>query len=302
MEKPTFKAKSETSGKGKQVLPMDALTIDVEDWFHILDTPAMPDHEHWDSLESRVEQNMEKILDLLNGQNVRATFFWLGWIAERHPGLLRRCMQEGHEIACHGYGHVLAYQVGPKRFQEDIHRGKMVLEAITGKAVTGFRAPGFGITDRSSWAFDEICKAGYTYDSSVFPLSHGHGGIQNSQLGCYTIKTSAGELIEFPMSAVEILGQRISMFGGGYLRLFPWTLIRWGIDKVHKDGHPVIIYVHPREVDPNHPRLPLSLFRRFKCYVGLNSTYTKLVCLSQKLNLSTMTELVDRFLIRTRAA
>jgi polysaccharide deacetylase family protein (PEP-CTERM system associated) len=294
MGKPTAVSNSTNPRNGNSAHPIGALTVDVEDWYHILDTPAAPSVEQWGSLESRVEQNMERLLDLLRGQNVRATLFWLGWVAERHRDLLRKCVQEGHEIASHGYAHVLAHQAGPKNFREDIRRGKMVLEDIIGHAVKGFRAPGFSIMDDTLWAFDEIREAGYTYDSSVFPLSHGHGGMQNSPLGCYTIKTTAGDLIEFPMSAVEILGQRINMFGGGYLRLFPWTLIRWGIGKVHNAGHPVIVYVHPREIDPNHPRLPLSLVRRFKSYVGLKSTYTKLVCLCQELEFCTMTDLAER--------
>ncbi len=280
--------------------PVGVFTVDVEDWFHILDTPAAPDIAQWDSLESRIEQNMGKILELLQEQGVRATFFWLGWVAERHPDLLKRCVQAGHEIASHGYAHVLAYQAGSKNFREDIRRGKQILEDITGQAVNGFRAPGFGIKDDTTWAFDEICEAGYKYDSSVFPLSHGHGGLQQSRLGCYLIETEAGNLIEVPMSAVEILGKRVNMFGGGYLRLFPWVLIRWGIGRLHDAGHPVIVYIHPREVDPHHPRLPLSAVRRFKSYVGLKSTVPKLVWVCEKLELRTMRELVDEHLVSSQ--
>lgn len=287
-----IKERNQVEGKDNN-RPIGAFTIDVEDWFHILDTPAAPGIEKWNSLESRVEQNVNRILGLLREQDVRATFFWLGWVAERHCDLLKKCVEEGHEIASHGYAHVLAHQVGQKIFREDIRRGKMTLEDIIGKAVKGFRAPGFGITNDTTWAFNEICEAGYTYDSSVFPLSHGHGGLRQSRLGCYVIETEAGNLVEIPMSAVEILGQRINMFGGGYLRLFPWVFIRWGIERLHDAGHPVIIYIHPREVDPGHPRLPLTPIRRFKSYVGLKTTASKLTSICKQLELYTMTRLVD---------
>jgi len=268
-----------------------AITIDVEDWFHILDTPTAPKLEQWGTLESRVEQNMEIILSLLRSNGVRATFFWLGWVAERNRNLLKRCADEGHEIASHGYAHVLAYQVGRKVFSDDIRHGKAVLEDITGKEVKGFRAAGFGIKDDTTWAFDEICAAGYSYDSSVFPSSRGHGGMQSSPIGCHIMNTEMGQLAELPMSVIEILGRRVSLFGGGYLRIAPLRLIRWGIGKVHKAGNPLIIYFHPREVDPDHPRLPLGLFRGFKSYVGLKSTLPKISWACSELKLSTMNEL-----------
>src|SRR3989344_1710933 len=147
MAKPAAVSNSAKPGNGNSTHPVGALTVDVEDWFHILDTPAAPGFEQWGLLESRVEQNMERILGLLSEQNVHATFFWLGWVAEKHPDLLRRCAREGHEIASHGYAHVLAHQVGPRSFRDDIRRGKSALEDITGHAVKGFRAPGFGIMD-----------------------------------------------------------------------------------------------------------------------------------------------------------
>jgi len=269
----------------------NAFTVDVEDWYHILDTPKAPEFSQWDQLESRVERNMDIILSLLKDKGVPATFFWLGWVAERHKDLVRRCVDDGHEVASHGYAHVLAYQVGHEKFREDIRHGKRVLEDIIGRQVVGFRAPGFGIKDNTAWAFDDICAAGYQYDSSVFPSSRGHGGMRQAPVGCYVMDTAEGPLIELSMSVVEMFNRRFSFFGGGYLRLFPLPLIRWGIEKVHSAGHPLIIYIHPREVDPDHPRLPLSLVRRCKSYIGLKSTLPKVDWLCRELQLCTMSEL-----------
>lgn len=288
----------------KQIVPPEipfsmanynSLTIDVEDWFHILDSPAAPSIEQWAKLESRIEDNVEKMLAMLDSFSVKSTFFWLGWAAERHKSLVRRCYEAGHEIASHGYGHVLAYEVGKENFKNDIERGKKILEDIIGTQVLGFRAAGFGIKDNTKWAFDMIKEAGFQYDSSIFPSTRGHGGMPDSQLGPYTVDTENGPLIEVPMSAVEVMGKRLNLFGGGYLRVAPQWLIQWGIKKLHKAGHPLIVYVHPREIDPDHPRLPLSLIRRFKCYVNLKSTMPKLQWLCQEYKFCTMHELVAEF-------
>ncbi len=270
------------------------LSIDVEDWFHILDSPATPRIDAWATLESRVAANMERLLDLLERTRVRATLFWLGWIAERYKNLVRRCMQDGHEIASHGYGHVLAYEVGRDAFREDLARASGILGDITGEAPRGFRAAGFGITDEAEWAFDVIRGVGHDYDSSVFPTARGHGGMARAPLIPHVVETQAGPLVECPLSAVEVAGRRLALFGGGYLRLAPQWLIRWGIDRLWAAGQPLIIYVHPREVDPDHPRLPLSLKRRFKSYVNLKSTLPKLDWLCSEYTFCTMGELASR--------
>ena len=267
------------------------LTIDVEDWFHILDSSAVPSIERWSSLESRIERNLEEMLTLLDSFSVKATFFWLGWAAKRHKSLVRKCHNAGHEIASHGYGHVLAYEVGKDAFQKDIKHAKSILEDITSETIRGFRAPGFGVTEETPWAFEVIRDAGHQYDSSIFPGNRGHGGIVNSPLGPYFIETKSGPLLEIPMSAVEILRRRINLFGGGYLRLATKKMIRWGIEKLQEAGQPLIVYVHPREIDPDHPRLPLSLRRRFKCYVNLKSTMDKLKWLCLNYSFCTMHEL-----------
>lgn len=271
----------------------NVISIDVEEWFHILDSPVVPSLHEWGTLEQRINSSMELLLDLFRSQGIRVTFFWLGWSAERHQQLVKKCQQEGHEIASHGYAHLLAYKVGRKKFREDIIKAKKLLEDITGEPVRGFRAPGFGIKDNTRWAFDIIKEAGYEYDSSVFPSSRGHGGLLQSPLEPHMIYTKAGPLVELGMSMIEVMGRRISFFGGGYLRLAPAFLIQWGIRKLHAAGRPLIVYVHPREVDLDHPRLPLSLLRRFKSYVNLNKTMPKLELLCNSYSYMTMTELAD---------
>jgi polysaccharide deacetylase family protein (PEP-CTERM system associated) len=278
-----------------KTLQSNAFTVDVEDWFHILDTDVVPNIEQWHLLESRIERNIQKLLGLLDAFSVKATFFWLGWVAERHKSLVRKCQSAGHEIASHGYAHVLAYKVGEKAFRQDIYRAKDILEDITGEPIIGFRAPGFGITKESVWAFEVIKESGYQYDSSVFPASRRHGGISDSLLGPYFIETRSGHLLEIPTSAIEMLGRRLSIFGGGYLRLANKQMIRWGINKLQASGQPLIVYIHPREIDPDHPRLPLTLRRRFKCYVHLNSVSSKLEWLCRNYPFCSMLEMIEKY-------
>lgn len=280
--------------------PAATMTVDVEDWFHILDSPAAPDIQQWDALESRVERNVDRLLEVFDGSGTRATFFWLGWMAQRHKNLLRRCQQAGHEIASHGYAHVLAYQVGPERFGQDVVRAKGIIEDITGQPAAGFRAAGFGITDETEWALDVIRRAGHRYDSSLFPAPRGHGGLPEGAPRPHMVQTGAGSLVECPASVVRLLGRRVSLFGGGYLRLAPRRLIRWGIDRLRTNCRPLIVYIHPREVDPHHRRLPLGLKRRFKCYVNLRTTLGKLQWLCREVRFGPMCELVDHVVAHER--
>ena len=273
-------------------LDKNIFTIDVEDWFHILENTAVPPIDQWDRLESRIEKNVNKLLELLNKYGVKATFFWLGWVAERNKKLVERCKKEGHEIASHGYTHFLFNETEKEDFKKDILHSKELLEDIVGAPVLGFRAPGFSITERTRWAFGVIKEAGYEYDSSIFPVQHGHGGIPGSELVPYTIQTQYGPLIEFPMSVIEMAGKKFSVFGGGYLRLSPLWLIKWGIRHLEKNNRPLVLYIHPREIDPHHRRLPLGFKRNFKCYVNLHTTLKKIEWLSQHNKFITMEDYV----------
>jgi polysaccharide deacetylase family protein (PEP-CTERM system associated) len=252
------------------------VTIDVEDWYHILDIEGAPDVEGWARLEGRVEANLRRILDEFDAAGAHGTFFFLGWIGERFPGLVRETRDRGHEVACHGHVHQLVHSQTRAAFAADIRRAKATLEAAAGVAVNGYRAPGFSITRDTPWAFDEIAAAGFVYDSSVFPGTHGHGGLRAAPPDPHRLQTAHGELFEFPQSVVPVLSRPIAFFGGGYLRLFPYPLIAAMAGRVRAAGRPVVYYLHPREIDPAHPRLPMSRLRRFKSYVNLDTTLPKL--------------------------
>ncbi|HPC94064.1 MAG TPA: DUF3473 domain-containing protein [Sedimentisphaerales bacterium] len=273
---------------------LNMLTCELEDWFHILGTNGPPPREQWSGLTLRAEASVRRMLDLFAEKGVRATFFCLGWMAERMPALVRDCHRAGHEIGSHGYAHVLAYDVGPQAFREDLEHAKKILEDIIGERVHGFRCPGFSVTDANRWVFDVVAETGHTYDASVFPAHHGHGGLEGTPAGPHVVTTASGPLVEFPVSTVPFLRSRVCLFGGGYLRLFPLPVIRWGIRRLREDGLPLIIYIHPREIDPEHPRLPLKLRRRFKCYVNLRTTMRKLTWLCEHCVFTTMGEVAAR--------
>jgi polysaccharide deacetylase family protein (PEP-CTERM system associated) len=252
------------------------MSVDVEDWFHILELDTTPDISAWNEQESRVCANTRALLDLFDAAGAKVTCFFLGWTAERFPGLVREVRARGHEIACHGYSHRLVYTQTPEQFFEDIRRAKAIIEDIAGEAVLGYRAPGFSIVRDTPWAFEQIARAGYRYDSSVFPSARGHGGIDSARMEPHRIETKHGPLWEFPVSVAEVAGRRVCFFGGGYLRLFPYFLIRYMAGRVNRSGRPVTYYVHPREIDPSHPRIRMGLVRRFKSYVNLDTTLAKL--------------------------
>ena len=267
---------------------ISSFSCELEDWFHILDSDSVPPIEEWSQLPLRAERGVEQLLELFDETHTQATFFCLGWMAEQMPHVVRRCHEAGHEIGSHGYGHVLAYQVGRQGFLDDIVRSKRVLEDLIDEEVVGFRAPGFSVKDDNRWLFDVVSEAGYRYDASIFPAHHGHGGLCHAEPGPHVIETESGSLVEIPASTVQFLGRRICLFGGGHLRAAPLPLIRLGIRRLHREGRPLIVYIHPREVDPNHPRLPLPLKRRFKCYVNLSTTFPKLKWLCENHTFITM--------------
>ena len=284
---------SATKGIDEQTAP-NALTCELEDWFHILDSDKVPPFDDWALLPLCAEPNVDRLLQLFEDTHVRGTFFCLGWMAERMPHVVRRCQEAGHEIGSHGYGHILAYKAGRAAFRQDIVRSKKILEDITGQEVVGFRSPGFSVKDNSMWVFDVVAEAGYEYDASVFPARHGHGGLCGADPGPHVIKAGGQPLVEIPTSTVNLLGRRVCLFGGGYLRISPLPLIRWGVNRLHREGRPLIVYVHPREIDPDHPRLSLSWARRFKCYVNLSTTMPKLRWLCEHYRFTTMKAVAAR--------
>lgn len=251
-------------------------SVDVEDWFHILDVPSSPPISIWDRMPSRVETNFYRLLDLFSAKKVQVTCFFLGWVAEKFPHLVREAVHRGHEIGSHGYSHRLVYQMVAREFREDARYSRLLLEDLTGSAVLGYRSAGFSMTDATPWFFQELAAAGYVYDSSVFPAKRGHGGMPEALRIPHTVTHDNSGIVEFPMTVTDFGADDLCFFGGGYLRLSPYWLIRRMTKKVLASGRPVVFYIHPREIDPDHPRLSMSLPRRFKSYVNLRWTENKI--------------------------
>jgi polysaccharide deacetylase family protein (PEP-CTERM system associated) len=256
--------------------PRCIFSIDVEDWFHILDLPSTPAISEWGQLPSRVEKNFLQLLDIIGERNVQTTCFFLGWVGERFPHLVREARARGHEIASHGYSHELVYRMTPVQFLHDASKAKRILEDVSGSAVSGYRSSGFSVTKDTPWFFDTLMEAGYRYDSSVFPAPRGHGGIATKQYAPYRVSDDRNGLVEFPVTVAGVFGRPVCFFGGGYLRLFPYFVVKRMARKVIQEGRPVVFYVHPREIDPAHPRLPMNLARKFKSYVNLSTTEGKI--------------------------
>lgn len=254
---------------------INALTIDVEDYFQVSAFAPTIAREQWDTIPCRVERNVDLILDLLRRFDARATFFTLGWIAERYPHVVRAIVSGGHEVASHGYAHRRATDQTPEQFSEDIVRAKKVLEDLTGVAVKGYRAPSFSIGSGNLWALECIRDAGYTYSSSIYPVRHDHYGMPDAPRFDFL---SADRLVELPITTVRVLGRNLPAGGGGYFRLFPYFLSRWGLRRVNRvDQRPCIFYFHPWEIDPEQPRVAgIGLRTRFRHYVNLGRTETRL--------------------------
>lgn len=257
-------------------MPQSIFSIDVEDWFNLSGTGQEPPPSQWDHLESRLEKNFRDLLELLAHGGGTATCFFVGYFARRFPHLVREAVAAGHEIASHGYFHRLVYEMSPAAFQEDALASRKLLEDISGGPVRGFRAPAFSVGERTPWFFDRLAEAGYRYDSSIFPARHQTGGLASSRLDPHEVTTSAGVIAELPVTVMPMLGTRLCFFGGGYLRLFPYPVIRTMGRRALNERRPIVFYIHPREIDPDHPRMPLSRRRRFTCYVNLRSTRPKI--------------------------
>jgi polysaccharide deacetylase family protein (PEP-CTERM system associated) len=253
------------------------LTVDVEDWFHILEADQAPDRDAWEGLPSRVERNTDRLLELFAEHDARATFFSVGWIAQRHPELIKRIAAAGHELASHSFWHEVVRRHDVASFAADLSASKKLLEDLSGQEVCGYRAAGNSITPADAWAFDVILEQGFSYDASLCPAVSSHGGFPSACRGPHLIETAAGTLVEIPSATIGFGNQRIPYAGGGYLRLFPYAFLRFCMGVDRGLGRPSNIYVHPREIDPEQPRMDLPALRRFKYYVGLARTERKLV-------------------------
>jgi len=273
----------------------NAMSVDVEDYFQVSALAGAAPRDRWESFPRRVEANTDRLLALFDEHGVKATFFVLGWVAERHPGLVRRIVGSGHELASHGTWHQLVYDLSPDEFREDVRRARRGLEDTAGVRVQGYRAPSYSITKRSLWALDVLAEEGYTYDASIFPIHHDRYGIPDAPRHVYRHDRADGALAEVPPSTVRVLGQNLPIAGGGYFRLLPYWWTRWGIARVNAaEGRPVVFYLHPWEIDPGQPRLPASALSRFRHYRNLHRTESRLRTLCSQFRFAPVAELLAR--------
>lgn len=249
----------------------NALTIDVEDYFQVSAFAPYIPRDHWERRDCRVERNVERILQMLDDHGTKATFFTLGWIAERHPQVVRRIVEQGHELASHGYGHERASDLTESAFFSDIDSAKKILEDLSGCSVTGYRAPSFSIGEGNLWAFDCLERAGYRYSSSIYPIRHDHYGMPDAPRFAHRVR---GALVEVPVTTARLLNRNWPASGGGYFRLMPYALSSWLLRQVNQnDGQPVIFYFHPWEIDVDQPRVEgINAKTRFRHYVNLHRT------------------------------
>jgi polysaccharide deacetylase family protein (PEP-CTERM system associated) len=256
---------------------VNAMSVDVEEYFHASALERVAPQAAWDTLPSRVEPTTRALLELFAAHDVRATFFILGWVADRHPALVRDIASAGHEIASHGYWHQIVYTLTPDAFRNDVRRSREVLQDLAGTPVTGYRAPSFSITRQSLWALDVLLEEGYTYDASVFPVRHDRYGIPDAPRHAYASVRDGGTIAEVPPSTVRVGGLNLAVAGGGYFRLLPYGWTRAGIGRVNTaEGRPAIFYLHPWEIDTEQPRLPVGPATRLRHYGNLARTHGRL--------------------------
>ena len=255
----------------------NALTVDLEDYFHVSAYAGRVRLEDWDNYPSRVAQNTDRLLKILDQHACRATFFVLGWVAEKKPALVARVAAAGHEIACHSLLHRRVFDLTPQEFREDTRRAKAVIEDASGKHVVGYRAPSFSITKKSAWALDILADEGFQYDSSVFPVEHPSYGVPMAPRSPCWIDTPSGRILEFPMPTLTIGSRRSPIGGGAYFRLLPYRYTLWSMRYLNRqENFPVCVYIHPWELDPEQPRMGGNFSARVRQYFGLRGTESKL--------------------------
>lgn len=276
----------------------NALTIDVEDYFQVSAFAPYIARDEWDGRECRVERNVERILEMLERRDTKATFFTLGWVAERYPALVRKIVQHGHELASHGYGHQRASDLSEAAFLADIESAKKILEDISGIEVLGYRAPSFSIGTGNLWAFDCLERAGYRYSSSIYPIKHDHYGMPDAPRFAHPVRDG---LLEIPVTTLRMLGRNLPSSGGGYFRLLPYALSRWMLRQVNAgEGESAIFYFHPWEIDIDQPRIPgINRKTRFRHYVNIDRMERRLDQLLGDFNWGRMDQI---FLGRATAA
>lgn len=274
--------------------PLNSISFDVEEYFQVANLRGHFARSDWDSVASRLHVGMDAILGALERHDARATFFFLGWIAERHPDMVRRCMDGGHEIASHGYEHLFLQDLGPDRLEQDLERTEQALVAAGAPRPVGFRASTFTLTRDTWWALEILARRGYRFDSSIHPVRHPVYGIPDFEPGISRIATDSGELVEFPVSTWPALGRNLPVGGGGYFRLLPGAVTRAACRGLARRGRPAAIYLHPWEFDPDQPRCPAPWSKRVRHYMNLDRTLPRLEALLAQQRWGTMSEVLEQ--------
>ena len=275
----------------------NALTIDVEDWFQVAAFFPHVERSTWESRESRVARNTDRLLALLAEHDIRATFFVLGWVAEREPDLIRRIAAAGHEMACHGYSHEFVYRQTPEVFRAETTRAKHHLEDLLGRSVDGYRASTYSITRQSLWALDTLVELGFQYDSSLFPVRHPQYGIPDApRFACHYRTPKGRQIVEFPLSTAQLGRLRLPVAGGGYFRLLPYAYTKAGLRSINEREHePFIFYLHPWEIDPAQPRVEGASFTaRLRHYTNLDRCEARLRQLFADFRFTTVRDVLTR--------
>ncbi len=253
------------------------LSVDVEEWFHPEALQHLFPRDTWDKQPLRVETLIDRLLEVFARHRAKATFFVLGWVAEKHPEMVRKIVKEGHEVASHSYSHRMITKMSPREFKEDLHRSLDVLQNISGEKVLGFRAPTFSITEKTFWAYQILIDAGLQYDSSVYPIWHDRYGVPEAPRSVYAVHLANGKsILEFPMPTLKIFGKNFPFGGGGYLRLFPLRFTMRAIRKFNKEGYPAIVYMHPWEFDTQQPKVKMGRLQSFRHYGRIAQNFSKL--------------------------
>jgi len=280
---------------------VNALTIDVEDYFHVQAFAGVIQRSEWNDYPPRVERNTNRLLEMLALRDTRATFFVLGWVAERFPGLIRAICKAGHFMGCHGYAHRPIYEGSAIDFRDDLRQAKRTIEDLTGVAITSFRAPSYSITSQTLWALEILGEEGFEYDSSIFPIVHDNYGIPSAPRFPYVRTLECGRAIkEFPPSTLRVLGCNLPVAGGGYLRLFPYAVTSWAVRYLNKkEKQPAMVYLHPWEIDPEQPKVGASWWSRFRHYQNLDSTEAKYLKLLDEFSWGPMEEVITQSLFQS---
>lgn len=282
------------SPRSKPGTLLNAASVDVEEHFQVSGFADVVAPESWERHESRVERNTDRLLELFDRASVKATFFVLGWVAERHPAMVRRVADAGHEIGSHGYSHRLIYNQTPEEFRGETERSRRFLQDTSGQPVNGYRAASFSITSRNLWALDILAECGFRYDSSLFPVLHDRYGIPGGLRRIHRLETPAGHrLLEIPPSTLRLGRAMLPVAGGGYLRLYPRAMTVWAIDRLNRlESMPAVLYIHPWEVDPEQPRIAARPLNRFRHYNGLRRTESKLADLFRRFRFGPLAQVI----------